>query len=68
MKILGFMYGVCITFGLGTAFLYWTQSSTASYLDILWLMIAGFFLGMPVGSELETITNWVNEKINGKKK
>ena len=27
-----------------------------------------FFLGLPIGSELETITNWVNKKINGKKK
>ena len=68
MKILGFMYGVCISVGLGIAFLYWTQSSTASHLDILALIIAGFFLGLPIGSELETITNWVNKKINGKKK
>ena len=68
MKILGFMYGVCISVGLGIAFLYWTQSSTASHLDILALIIAGFFLGLPIGSELETIANWVNKKINGKKK
>ena len=68
MKLLGFMYGVCISVGLGIAFLYWTQSSTASHLDILALIIAGFFLGLPIGSELETITNWVNKKINGKKK
>jgi len=68
MKLLGFMYGVCISVGLGIAFLYWTQSYTASYLDILALMIAGFFLGLPIGSESETVTNWVNEKINGKKK
>ena len=68
MKILYFAFGVCITLGLGIAALYWTQSATASHLDILALIIAGFFLGLPIGSELETITNWVNKKINGKKK
>ncbi len=49
MKLLGFMYGVCISVGLGIAFLYWTQSSTASHLDILFLLVAGALLGLPTG-------------------
>ena len=49
MKILYFMFGVCITLGLGIGVLYWTQSSTASHLDILILLVGGYFLGMPTG-------------------
>ena len=49
MKILYFMFGVCITLGLGIGGLYWTQSSTASHLDILILLVGGYFLGMPTG-------------------
>ncbi len=43
------MFGVCITLGLGIGVLYWTQSSTASHLDILILLVGGYFLGMPTG-------------------
>jgi len=49
MKILYFAFGMCITLGLGIAALYWTQSATASHLDILILIVAGYFLGMPTG-------------------
>lgn len=43
------MFGVCITLGFGIGVLYWTQSATASQIDILILMVAGYFLGMPTG-------------------
>lgn len=43
------MFGVCITLGFGIGVLYWTQSATASHLDILILIVAGYFLGMPAG-------------------
>jgi hypothetical protein len=49
MKILYFAFGVCITLGLGIAALYWTQSATASQLDILFLITAGVLLGIPSG-------------------
>jgi len=49
MKILYFMFGVLITLGFGIGVLYWTESSTASRIDILILMVAGYFLGMPTG-------------------
>ena len=49
MKILYFMFGVCSTLGFGIGVLYWTQSATASQIDILILMVAGYFLGMPTG-------------------
>ena len=49
MKILYFMFGVLITLGFGIGVLYWTQSATASRIDILILMVAGYFLGMPTG-------------------
>jgi hypothetical protein len=49
MKILYFGFGMCITLGLVIAALYWTQSATASRIDILILMVAGYFLGMPTG-------------------
>ena len=68
MKILGFGYGVCISVGLGIALLYWTQSATASHLDILFLITAGLLLGMPIGSELETFAVWLFKNKNSKKK
>ena len=40
---------MCITLGLVIAALYWTQSATASHLDILTLMVGGFFVGLPTG-------------------
>ena len=43
------MFGVCITLGLGIGVLYWNQSATASQIDILILIVAGYFLGMPTG-------------------
>ena len=49
MKILYFAFGMCITLGLGIAALYWTQSATASHLDILFLLVAGALLGLPTG-------------------
>ena len=49
MKILYFGFGMCITLGLVIAALYWTQSATASHLDILTLMVGGFFVGLPTG-------------------
>ena len=40
---------MCITLGLVIAALYWTQSATASHLDILFLLTAGAFIGLPTG-------------------
>ena len=49
MKTLYFGFGMCITLGLVIAALYWTQSATASHLDILFLLTAGAFIGLPTG-------------------